>query len=158
MVEFMVGLVVVLVLLAGLIQVSRLAHAHTNTMNTARAIAGLLSMEGTPPVSETARLIFDWVPGSDQRRHTHDDMAIAAGSNVATELAGQAHLELAPDAPTNALTTLAASLNPVRDFCLVKGNASESVPILQLIQRLVYSHSTLEVESDAWLVWTRGIY
>jgi len=161
MVEFMMGLVVVLVLMVGLIQIGQLAHAHSRTMVAARAAAGLLAMTDTPPVSETALLISDWAPGPDQRRHTHDDMALVASNAVTLpgELVGQAHLgDLVPDAPTNALTTLAASANPAGDFFLVKGKISEFVPILPIIRHLVYAHPTLEVESDAWLVWTEGIY
>lgn len=160
MVEFMVSLVVVLVLLAGLIQIGQLVHAHTRTMIAARAAAGWLAMALTPPVSETALLISDWVPGPDLRRYTHDDMALVT-SNSATlpgELVGHAHLDLVPDAPTNTLAMLAASPNPADDFLLVKGEASESAPILPIIRRLVYAQPTLEVESDAWLVWTEGIY
>ena len=160
MVEFMVGMVAMLVLLTGLIQIGQLAHARTRTMIAARAAAGRLAMARTPPVSATALLICDWVPGHDLRRHTHDDMALTCSNAVALsgELVGQAHLEWVANAPTNALATLAAALNPASDFFLVKGEASEGVPILPVIQRLVYAHPTLEVESDAWLVWTEGIY
>ena len=160
MVEFMVALLVVLVLMAGLIQIGQLAHAHTRTMIDARAAAGQLAMAPTPPMSETALFISDWVPGPDLRRHTHDDMALAS-SNAATlpgELVGQAHLERVPDAPSNSLATLAAAPNPAGDFFLIKGQAFESVAILPIIRRLVYAHSTLEVASDAWLVWLNGIY
>ncbi|MBU4365879.1 MAG: pilus assembly protein [Verrucomicrobia bacterium] len=160
MVEFMVGLVVMLVLLAGLIQIGQLTHARTRTMIAARAAAGLLAMNPTPPLSETALLITDWVPGPDRRRHTHDDMALVTSNAVTLpgELVGQAHLERVPAAPTNALSTLKDSPNPAGDFFLVKGEASASVPILPIIRRLVYAHPTLEVESTAWLVWTGGIY
>ncbi|MBU0714407.1 MAG: pilus assembly protein [Verrucomicrobia bacterium] len=160
MVEFMVGLVVVLVLLAGLIQIGQLTHAHTRTMIAARAQAGQLAMASTRPVSETASLISDWVLGVDLRRHTHDDMAMVTSNAVTLpgELVGQAHLEQVPNAPVSALSTLRDSPNPAGDFFLVKGEASESVNILPIIRRLVYAHSTLEVESDAWLVWTKGIY
>ena len=124
MVEFMVGLVVMLMLLAGLIQIGQLTHAHTRTMIAARAQAGQLAMAATVPAAETASLISDWVT----------------------------------NAPTNALATLVASLNPAGDFFMVKGEASESVDILPIIRRLVYAHPTLEVESEAWLVWAGGIY
>jgi len=160
MVEFMVGLVVVLVLLAGLIQIGQLTHAHTRTMIAARATAGLLAMASNFPASEVASRISDWDPGDDLRRHTHDDAAMVTSNAVTLpgELFGQAHLERVPDAPANALATLSSSTNAAGDFFLVKGEASEEVTILPVIHRLVYAHSTLEVESDAWLVWTEGIY
>lgn len=160
MVEFMVSMVVMLVLLTGLIQIGQLTHAHTRTMIAARAAAGQLAMADGRPAIETVSLISDWFQGPDLRRYTHDDMALVT-SNAATlpgELAGQAHLERVPNAPVNALSTLEASANPAGDFFLVKGEASESVSILPVIRRLVYVRSTLEVESEAWLVWTKGIY
>ena len=158
MVEFMAGLVVMLVLLVGLIQIGQLAHAHTRTMMAARKQAGLLAMTDRRPASETALFISDWVPGPDLRRYTHDDIALVTSNALPRELVGQAHLELVTNAPVNALSTLGNSPNPAGDFFLVKGEASESVSILPIIRRLVYAHSTLEVESDAWLVWTEGIY
>ena len=155
MVEFMAGLVAILVILAGLIQIGQLTHARTRTMIAARMAAGQLAMAPTRPMSETALLISDWVPGPDQRRYTRDDMALVTSNAVALpgKLAGWV-----PNTPTNALATLGNSPNPAGDFFLVKGEASGEVPILPIIQRLVYAHSTLEVESDVWLVWTKGIY
>ena len=162
MVEFMAGLVVVLVLLTGLIQIGQLAHAHTRTMIAARAAAGQLAMSSTPPVSKPASYIYSWFPGPDQRRYTRDDMSLIHSNTgalpIPSELVGQSHLEWVPDAPVNALTTLRDSSNPAVDFCLVSGEASESVHILPIIRRLVYARSTLEVESEAWLVWAGGIY
>jgi hypothetical protein len=124
-------------------------------MIAARAAAGQLAMCSTSPVSEAASFISDWVPGPDQRRYTSDDIALVTSNAAALprELAGGV-----PNTPTNALATLASSPNPAGDFFLVEGQASESVPILPVINRLVYAQSTLEVESAAWLVWTGGIY
>lgn len=160
MVEFMVGLMVVIVLLAGLIQVGQLAQAHTRTMMAARAFAGLLAMSPAPPAPGNAMLISDWNPGSDLHRYTPDDTTLATSNAVTLpgELVEHAHLEWAPDTPTNALATLSDALNPAAGLFLVKGEASEYVPILPLIRRLVYARTTLEVESTAWLVWTKAIY
>lgn len=160
MVEFMIGLVAALVLLAGLIQIGQLMHAHTRTMIAARANAGRLAIARTPPLSEIASFISDWVPGPDRRQHTHDDIALinTNAAKLPGELVGTAHLEQLPDAPINALSMLQTSPNPINDFFLVKGKASESVHILPIIRRLVYTHSTLEVESDTWLVWMEGLY
>jgi hypothetical protein len=157
MVEFMAGLVAMIVLLAGLIQIGRLMHAHTRTMSAARAAAGRLAMSPTPPISEAALFISDWVPGPDRRRHTHDDQAITTSNAAALpgELVGHAHLEAVTNAPANALATLAASPSPAGDFFMVKGQASEGVAILPMIRRLVYARPTLEVESEAWLVWLK---
>jgi len=160
MVEFMVCLVVVLVLLAGLIQIGQLAHAHTRTMIAARADAGRTAIDPSPSMSETAQLISDWAPGPDLRRYTHDDTALSTSNAVTLpgELVGHAHLGNVPDMPTNALTTLRNLPNPGGNFFLVKGEASESVPILPVIQRLVYPYPALVVESDAWLVRMEEIY
>lgn len=155
MVEFMVGLVVALVLLAGLIQIGKMAHIHTRTMITARAQAGQLALAANFQ-SEISPLISDWSPGPDQRRYTRDDVVLSSTntSTLPVTIGGSAQL----DSVSNGATMRTEIYNTTGGFFLVKGEASESVPILSIIQRLVYPHPTLEVESDAWLVWTEGIY
>ncbi len=146
MVEFMISLVVVLVLVAGLIQIGQLTHAHTRAMIGARAAAGQLALSQSSPISEGARLISDWLPGADLRRYTHDDTTYAFSNAAALpgELIGYARLNSIPNSPV-----------PNLGFWLVKGESSETVPILSVIQHLVYAQSALNVEGDAWLAWTK---
>ncbi len=157
-VEFLAALIVVMVLLAGLLQIARLARAHTATISAARRAAGLAALGAAEPASAAPQVISDWLPGSDQRRYTRDDLAVVV-SNAAVLpalLASRARLEALPGAPANRLAAMAAGGGG--DYALVQGAAAAAIETLPVIRRLVYPRPEIDVQSDCWLVWTEGLY
>ncbi len=160
MVEFSVALVVVLVLLAGLIQLGQLSHAQTKTMIEARTAAGRLAMAEGMPIAEPAALISDWITGPDQRRYTHDDAVTVFGNayTLPDEIIERTQLDDIPNEQDYTLSTLMTTPWLPGNFFMVKGEAFESVAILPIIRRLVYTHPALVVAGDACLVWNGGIY
>lgn len=161
MVELAVALIVIMVLLAGLIQIGQLTGTHTQTMIAARAEAAQSAMATDYTPALDSRYIFSWLTGSDTHRHTHDDVPSSAtnaieGNLAMVELAHPA--ELAAQVPGNALSTEGASPDMLDEFFLVRGHASEPCPTLGVIRTLVNNEASISVESDAWLVWTECIY
>jgi len=161
MVELAVALIIIMVLIAGLIQIGQLTGAHTRTMIAARAEAAQDAMATDYTQASDARYIYSWMAGSDTHRYTHDDIPSIATNTIQAnldmvDLAYPA--ELAAQVPGNALSTLGTSPDMLDEFFLVKGHASESCPTLAVIRKLVNDQATISVESDAWLVWTEGIY
>ncbi len=159
-VEFVIGLVAILALLGGVIQIGRLALAQTRCQAEARTAAGRLAISPSAPLTEPAAYLTDWMPGRDRRRHTRDDQRLVSSNAAALprDLVGRARLDWAPGLPANPFSQLAASALPGAQFYLVKGQHSESVPVLPVFQRLVYAAPAIVVEGDAWLVWTEGLY
>lgn len=160
MVEFAVALVVVLVLVAGLIQIGQLSRAQTTTMIEARAAAGRLAMAEGVPIAEPAATISDWLTGPDQRRYTCDDAITVFGNayTLPVELVEHTQMDAIPNEADYTLSTLMTPTWSPGNLFMVKGEASESVAILPIIRRMVYTQPTLVVAGDAWLVWNGGIY
>ena len=159
-VEFAIALIAVIALLAGLIQIGQLAHARMRTIGDARAEAGRRALNNLFQGAYDARMICEWTPGPDTRAHTYDDLPESCNNAVVLPggLVANAALERVPGAPANPLATLAESPNPAGSLFLVKGKAFEPVDILPAIRRLVFKPPSLDVESEAWLVWAEGIY
>lgn len=160
MVELTVALIVIVVLLAGLVQIGQLTGAHTQTMIDARAQAAQSTLADDYAAPPGASYMYAWLEGDDEKRYTRDDTPIYATNAVDSV---QAVYDLAqPDQlaayRTNALSRLCASEDNMDEFFLVRGYQSDSCPTLPAIRKLAYDRDTISMESYAWLVWTEGIY
>ena len=72
MMEFLIGMVAILVLLAGLVQLVSLTQSRAEAMNGARRRAGLLAMGGDT-ASTTPDFIRFWNTGDDEKAYSADD-------------------------------------------------------------------------------------
>ena len=161
MVEFTVALVVIMVLLAGLIQVCQLGNAHTQTMITARREAGNLAISDTYVAPPQVRYIFDWISGADGKRYTADDYPFTS-TNVteATQtIIDVAHPdEIASYIPENVFSSMGGLLSALDAFSFVRGYDSDSVSTFPVVRNLIYRGASISVESEVWLTWTEGLY
>ncbi len=184
MVEFAVALIVIIMLLAGLVQIGRLANTHTQTMIDARATAAESAMATGYSRAADAAYIYSWLPGSDGKPYTQDDLPMPATNAVdaAGEIVALARPdELADLVPDNDLSTLGLSEDNADEFFLVGGEASGSCPTLPALRHLALIEAagsgtdddgsplptryhaydpgpTISLKSKAWLVWTEGLY
>lgn len=161
MVELTVALIVIMMLLAGLIQIGQITGAHTRTMIAARAEAAEGAMAETYSQPLDTRYVFAWMEGPDHKRYTRDDVPFIATNTVddtRTIVAMARPDELKTCVPNNALSTLGVSADTMDEFFLVHGYNSESCPTLPVIRSLAYGRESISVESDVWLVWTEEIY
>lgn len=164
MVEFVVALIAIMILLAGLVQIGTLTRAHADAQTAARQEAGQLALSDLYVGAADIQYIYDWAPGGDGRRYTRDDVADAffMGSNIVASVAtivgyGEPE-ELEALRPGNPVSALATEPNSALLFDLVKGEESETVDTLPAIRSLVYDQPTVTVESEVWLTWAEGLY
>jgi hypothetical protein len=167
MVEFIVGLLAVVVLFAAFVQLVDLAATHTNTMVKARKEAAdkaMLDLGAGAGILTDPDFIREWREGPDRKRHTPDDTfsrsAAALFDDTVVEkaggdAAGWAQIDLAPG---NAFSSLRGSADPVALFGLVKGDNSKSVSLMSAIQELLYAKDKVDVRTTVWMTWTKGIY
>ncbi len=161
MVELAVGLVVILVLFAGLIQIGRLATAHTQTMITARENAGHSAMSDELSSGGATAHILSWGAGSDGKSYTADDLLFTSPNAAQTfqDIASVASSdELAGFLPGNPLSEIEEGIGVTNVFFLVYGDGQAPVSTFPVIRSLIYNRPTIYAESQAWLVWTKGIY
>jgi hypothetical protein len=166
MIEVLVGIVALIVLIAGLLQVASLSSGQTGTMVTARKKAGDNAMNGGE-VASVPDYIKDWQVSSDKKHYTADDTFSPADANqfegtiiehAAIDSSGWTIYidSIPPD--HNMFTTIHKSGTPQYDLGLVEGHDSTNVYLLPVIQDLVYGADSITIDSKVWMTWTTGIY
>ncbi len=168
LVELMVGLVVVMILVAGLLQMSSMTSAHTDVMIEAREEAALLAMLDLGPdmdVLSDADYIRDWHEGGDGRRLSRDDFsdtgdAAAFQGLVVDQTVADAGWDILNAAPNNRISRLRGDPMVVSSFGLVKGRATESarLDMLPAFRHLIYQADSIDVEATAWMTLCKGLY
>lgn len=167
--ELMVGMVVVLVLVAGLLQLASIMRAHTDAMVEAREEAASLAMIELDPgmnLVSDADYIRDWHEGADERRLSRDDFSDTGNAadfqnTVVDKTVNDASgWNLLDGVPNNRISSLRSDAMVVTSFGLVKGSASESASLdtLPAFRHLIYSSDTIDVEATAWMTLCRGLY
>lgn len=160
MIEFTIALVAIMAVVVGTILLGRMELTHTRTMTKARETAGALALDLIYRGPIDARFISDWQAGADNIAYTHDDEPIPDGTAITLvgDVAANAGLR-GITAPPNAISRL-QSFPDISGFYLVKGSESESINLSAIpgVGRLISGEPVVSVKSEAWLVWTGGIY
>ncbi len=159
--ELAIMLVAVMVIVAGLIQIGRLALVHLDTIHEARGLAAQYAMSETyQSMLPSARWIQEWDEGRDGRRYSRDDAAVIGSSH------GLRHFvlpvarpgDLRARIPQNRISRLQYAEQPIEEFEMVRASTeSRPVPLLPVARHLLYRADTIRLESEAVLVWTRGM-
>lgn len=159
LVELVVALVALIVIAAGLIQVSLLGVLRTRAMTEARREAGVKAMMDASSFAGPD-YIADVEVGDDQTGYSRDDET--SSGNVASFQAGVVRYSRPDDlgqlVSDNAFSALYNSSFPQLQFGLVDGESQESMELLPVIRTLLYQANEVEVEGKAWLTWTKGVY
>lgn len=163
MIEFIVGIVAILALFAGLIQFVSLFTAQTDTLAKARSLAGMRAMSDVPTASAAEYIKF-WDEADDERRYSADDThteadPVAFMDTIAAK-AGRdaADWQRLSAVPRNEIRDLRNSGAPATMLGLEEGRDSKEVFLLPAVRHLLYDKSSIEIEGVAWLPWCRGIY
>jgi len=163
LVELIVGLIVILALTAGMLQVASLTRASANVMEAARSHAGERAFSETY-FSPFPDYIAEVLPGPDGRAYTRDDETTAADSGafiatIVNRSAGSADgWAVLDEIPANPVNRLREAPVPVFEFGLIGAIELETIPLLPAVRNLIYAADEIEVEGRAWSTWTRGIY
>jgi hypothetical protein len=163
MVEVIVGLVALLVLTAGLIQVASLTRAQTDALVQARELAGASAFMEVP-ISAYPEYIYEIEAGPDGRTYSGDDEttdadASAFNNDVVEQLVRDPdEWDVIDQLPSSPFSSLHDALTPATEFGLLKGEATVTVELLPAVRSLLYRADEIDVECDVWMTWTRGIY
>jgi len=163
MLELVVGLIALVVLVAGLLQVASLTKAQTDTMVEARAEAGRNAFgnfgDASPP-----QYILAIDSGPDGRTYSYDDRRTTAGGGpfhdmiISKAVSDESQWTIMQDARNKSFTALNNSGNPVSTFGLLKGSSSKTVILQPAVRSLIYRADQIEIKSDVWATWTEGVY
>ena len=163
LVELVVGLIAIMAVFAGLLQIMLLGRARSDTLLEARADAGETAMDPALLIQAPA-FADDVLEGPDGASYSADDV-ISSGSPVpfmvtaversAADPAGWQQIDAVPN---NAVSDLHNSAQPTYAFDFVRGRSTRVVPVLGAAQHLLYNASSVRVEAEVWLPWLQGIY
>jgi hypothetical protein len=163
LVEVVVGLIAIVALIAGLLQITSLSRAHSDTRTEARAAAAREAMDPATLIYAPV-FVGDVQAGPDGARYSVDDR-LAPGSTApflfdivdrsAGDGEGWQHLDAVPGNP---VSRMRASAVPTLEFGFVRAQARRTVPVLGAAQRLFFNRSEVEVETEVWMPWMTGLY
>jgi hypothetical protein len=163
MVELLAGLVALVVLFAGLLQIVSLTRARTDALVAARSQAGQQAVAGAVnPV--TPDYIAYWQSGRDNSPYSADDTFTQANASefrnviIDKTVYDPGQWALIDAVPDNRFSDIRISGNPVAEIGLIRGSESRTVPLIPTIRSLVYDAQSITIECEVWLPWTRGIY
>ncbi len=163
MIELVVALVAILTILSGLLLIVSVGTAEITTMMEARREAGANAMSATAPIT-SPNFIKDWDPNHDSKKMTADDTPILGNAqpfddNIVNHLADNNNeWTLFSEIKNNKINQLKNNPIPVASFGLVKGEEHISIPLLPVIQKLIFNSDKLEIDTEVWLTHTKGIY
>ncbi len=163
MIEIIVGLVAMVVLISGLIQIVSFTRAQTDVIIEAREMAGEMAFQDMP-ISAFAGYIQDIEVGPDGRTYSSDDTTTDADASLfEAEIVGQLvsqseEWDTLDNLPTSPFSSLHESDVPFTEFGLLRGSASASVPTDPAVRHLLYDAAEIEIACEVWTTWTRGIY
>jgi len=161
MVEFVVGLVGMLVLFAFIVQFGSIGVKHSQAMIDAREKAGQDAMSDDYSLAMPGpEFIETWERGRDERAYSQDDeMVVGSDAFIRDDILKHAKPgDLAGFVADNRINRLNSG-NTLEEFGLVHGNElSESVPLMPVIRHLLFDTPSIEIEADVYMIWTKGIY
>lgn len=172
MIEAMIGVILILILVAGTVQFVDVARAHYVIDSRIRGDAGVIATSPPLPLAspDIPAYILTWTPGVDGQRNTADDQAVLGPATTLYHLA---------DHSTRA--TVPSDWNTFNDLATITGHGSSvinlhqspvqmselgfvgvygklTVPISSLVQSLFYSHPDVVVREVVWVPVTRDLY
>ncbi len=169
LIELCVCLVAIVVVLAGLLQLTTLTMMQTETMMEARAEAASAAMAEIALVPSVP-YIKTWT--ESPRNAEGDDVRYTADDEASTIKNTESFFNTMPDKSVsdasewnvfeddqNPFVTMHSSRGiPSSYFGLVKGDASATTNILNAFRSLIYSNDSITINSEVWMTRTKGIY
>lgn len=157
--EFTVALVCLIVLAAGIIQISAMGVKHSGLMEKAREEAGRKAMQEASPFGG-AEFIQACTVGDDGIAYSKDDGKESGDvSLLSAGIIGYSHpTDLNRIRPDNAVSITAASAFPQLMFGLTEGEAEDHVDVIPIVRQLLYRRDTVDLKGKAWMTWTKGLY
>lgn len=162
LVELCIGLIAILTVFAGIIQIGRMGLARMEARVEATGTASALSMNAA---STSFRLIRSYIrqmdEGGDQRSYSLDDVAMPGNRDEMfdTLLAPNQPGMLNSYAPGNILAGIQNPVDMMGETGLVRSTASENnIPVLPIVRKLFIQRNTVDIDVTVWSIRTGDLY
>lgn len=166
-IEFIASLLLLLLVLSGIIHVSRMARTSLFLHAVLRGDAGERAMrEGA--LSVAPAYISDWRAGPDDVRYTADDLPVRNGAMLPATLSMFTSYSVktpgdwshvAPDTrlPVS-MIQLQSSPNMAATLGFTHAEETLRVPVDSVIRQLVYGKDDVAIKEEVWMPLTGGLY
>lgn len=161
MVEFCIGLIGMLAVIAGIFQLGRMGLGRTSARVEATAMASAASMTDETDIRPVRSYIDHMNEGVDQRSFSVDDTAQTGDPDAVylQILRPNQPAVLGGYAPGNTLAGLSGSLDMMVNTGLVQGTGVEpNIPVMPIVRRLFFDQDSVTIDIRAWSVRTGGLY
>lgn len=166
-IEFIASLLLLLIIIAGLIHVNRMARTSLFLHSVLRGNAGEQAMQNTL-ASEAPEYISDWQPGEDGERYTADDQPVSSGARmpaILNTLTGYSVKDpddwaYVTDASRLPVSMVTIQQSPVMATALGFSHEEETlyVPVDPVIRQLVYGKDEVAIKESVWMPLMGGLY
>jgi hypothetical protein len=163
MIEFIVGLIAVVALFAAMLQIASLTRAQTEATVDARREAAERAMNPLGAIG-APDYVIDILAGDDESPYSVDDERTVGDVSRFTAVTVQRSAptadawDLIDAVPDNQFSAMHSPGVPMLEFQMVRGAASRTVPVMGTVRHLIYDAETIEIDSEVWMPWLRGIY
>ena len=164
MIELMLGVIMILILVAGGVQLADIMRHHSAIDARIRGDAGVIAMSPLLFL-DTPDYILTWDGGRDRQRFTADDRRVpgdpAAIKNIADHTARQGSQDwgvfLGLHQPSS-IEALHQTPVPMMALGFVGVRCTVQVPVSDIVQELVYASPEVKEQEDCWMPVMRGLY
>jgi hypothetical protein len=163
MVEFVIGLIGLLIVLTMIFQGVVLTKEHTDAMTEARAEAGANAISSLSGISSPI-YVSEVNSGFDGDQYTEDDIKIAASSLtmqndvVDKTVVNSSDWDIIGSAPRNSFNQIQNAISPVDAYGLVSGDSSKTVTLSEAFRSLILNKDSIDIYVEVWMTHTDDIY
>lgn len=165
-IEFVSGLILLLLVVTGILHVSRMGTTSLFLHSVLRGDAGERAMEGV--VSASPDYISDWQAGSDGTRYTTDDEEVRNGAMLPATLDSlTSHSVRNPgdwgyveDLSRLPVSMVSLQASPIMATALGFVHREETlhVPVDVVLRQLVYDKDEVAIKEEVWMPLMGGLY
>ncbi len=161
LVELVVGLLALVLVLMGLLQIGRIGMEHTQVLMEARRDADTLVMQDRFLRPEPGAFYADGVvEGRDRRPHTQHDYTMPGDpGRIIRDVVAHANVEdVSVWVPENAMEDFQYPSSFMQPFDLTYSHRmSDSIEMYPIIRNLVAGRDSMRVSRTVWMPWLRGV-
>jgi hypothetical protein len=163
MIEFVIGIVALLILLTMVFQGVVLTKQHADAMTEARSEAGSRAISALSGINSPI-YVSSVDSGSDWKKYTADDIKIA-GNSMALEndvvdktVVNSSDWNLIGSAPRSKFNEIRTVVSPVDAYGLVCGESTKTVVLSEAFKSLIWNKDSITIDVEVWMTQTDDIY
>ena len=163
MIEFVTGIIALLILLTMVFQGVVLTKQHADAMTEARTIAGSRAISSLAGINSPT-YVSSVDSGTDWKKYTADDIKIG-GNSMSVEndvidktVVNSSDWNIIGSAPRTKFNEIRTIVSPVDAYGLVCGESTKTVTLSEAFKSLIWNKDSITIDVEVWMTHTDDIY